>query len=1674
MALTIATNTGALMAAASATSVNKDMETSMERLSTGKRINSAADDAVGLAISTRMDSQVRAMNMQVRNASDGISLIQSAEGAMQETTNILQRMYELSVQASNSTFSDTDRTAIQAEVTQLQAEIDRIAGDTQFNGQNILDGNFLSKTLNVGFTSLGSIGVSISDQSSSELSGAGTTDALASLMSSVSNIALGADTQTAVASTTTAAVAKVDSQTLAINQTQFNIGQNDTQSLTSSTAVENVSAGSVAETFTTKDVGTAALTAQVNTITIGTGIGEGHVITITGVADADVVVTLDATTGVDENSASAAVATAINAATGSSVTAEAASTGGTLTLTANVGGTTFSATSTVATGGSVAVANTTANATSIAQVDTITLSGAFAEGDVLTLGGDDTATYTVLAADLTGTDAANRITIAAALVGALGTTTNTIAAVGDGTITVTAGTPGTAPTTTTISVATDTSATAALVNTTAATVTQGHGGTATVAGGGTTATGTITIGGTGFAVGASFGFTDGTNVSTYTISAEDIKATDVLTREAIATSFSAQINAGNELAAKGAATVSGAIITLAAGTGVLATNAATTTAAASGIETITLGGDFATGDQITIYGRDEAQRETSFTYTVTEDDASGATAAARIAAVTVSLDAEFDTAAATNKFVGVPTTANDGVSGITFTGSVNGDFDLRVEIIAKDGRQAMEAAGTTDVNIAYVDAAAGADGLDEVVDVRSYTIGGAVKDGDTISIQASGTDGSGTGATAVSYTVDSDDLVTDAAQSKSNAIDSFVSLFNNSDLGSRYDQAGGLLTASREGDDTIVFTAETASATSITFNADLTVTDRAAASVTITPETVTAATAGAAATADVVMTLGDNLKEGDVLSLAVTGALGDAVTYTVTRDDIGADADATIENVRDQLVAAINAASASSVTDSDAGVITAAADGDDIGTITLTATSTVAGSTFAFTLSETDHDPDADGTALTSTEATLATVTAGTATGPYEDDNGVATVSTQVVNMTSTTAEIEVGDVVELTVGDTTVSHTVVTGKATAEDVIAALAEKVNNPDGVGSSISTTAAGVITASADDGVLTLSSTNTGAASTFSVSTNTVNKAATTQASSVEFDAANALETGDKVRLSLSTQNYVEVEVTQDMVDLGTAGARLAVRDALVALSDNLENATLSADADDVDKINVTGTTAGVAFTATMTETQATAVKQQDLLTISGQIGRGDIFTADVGGFSASVTVTDEIAALRTNDERITAVRDALVTKMNETAAVTAVLTNIAASGTDGISITALTAGSAIDSTDSTTTNNTSIASQLQIDNVTLSGDAEEGDVFAIDLGDGNAVSYTVTSDDAAGATAADRLNAARDGLVAAAASLAGVVVTSGDDASVVLTAALAGTGFETSVTTTNAADVAQVEAVAFGNVEAGDTFTVSIGDESFSYTAQEGDDGAAVASQMQSSAAFTGKTLSVVDGALNITGAAGESFAAATASSNFAGGVQVDSLTVSGTVETGDVYSVTIDGAEISYSVADTDTAISDVSAGLVAAINSSTAGETLTASLNDDGSISLTGQTAGVGFTAVASVSDVGRSRDTIATVDVTSEDGAISAQAVIQSAIELVSATRAELGAIENRLTHTIDNLTNVTVNTEASKGRILDADFAAESTALSKAQILQQASTAMLAQANASKQSVLSLLQG
>jgi flagellin len=120
---------------------SRDLSSAMEQLSTGKRINSAADDAAGLAISSRMTAQIKGLDQAVRNANDGISLLQTAEGALIEVTNMLQRMRELNVQAGNDTYTDKDRTSLSLEYKQLVMEINRIASNTQWNGMSILDNN---------------------------------------------------------------------------------------------------------------------------------------------------------------------------------------------------------------------------------------------------------------------------------------------------------------------------------------------------------------------------------------------------------------------------------------------------------------------------------------------------------------------------------------------------------------------------------------------------------------------------------------------------------------------------------------------------------------------------------------------------------------------------------------------------------------------------------------------------------------------------------------------------------------------------------------------------------------------------------------------------------------------------------------------------------------------------------------------------------------------------------------------------------------------------------------------------------------------------------------------------------------------------------------------------------------------------------------------------------------------------------------------------------------------------------------------------------------------------------------------------------------------------------------------------------------------------------------------
>ncbi len=140
MGLQINTNVAAMNAYRNLSSTQSTMATSLERLSSGLRINRAADDAAGLAISEKLRSQSNGLNQATANAQDAISLVQTAEGALNETHSILQRMRTLAVQSANDTNTSDDRAAIQKEVTALNEELDRIAGTTQFNGQNLLDG----------------------------------------------------------------------------------------------------------------------------------------------------------------------------------------------------------------------------------------------------------------------------------------------------------------------------------------------------------------------------------------------------------------------------------------------------------------------------------------------------------------------------------------------------------------------------------------------------------------------------------------------------------------------------------------------------------------------------------------------------------------------------------------------------------------------------------------------------------------------------------------------------------------------------------------------------------------------------------------------------------------------------------------------------------------------------------------------------------------------------------------------------------------------------------------------------------------------------------------------------------------------------------------------------------------------------------------------------------------------------------------------------------------------------------------------------------------------------------------------------------------------------------------------------------------------------------------------
>jgi flagellin len=170
MSTVINTNLASLAAQRNLAVSGADVQTALERLSSGLRINSAKDDAAGLAIAERFSSQINGLATAKRNANDGVSLAQTAEGSLGETSKLLQRMRELAVQSANGTNSATDRAALQSEVNQLKSEVDRITGATQFNGQRLLDGTFTGKNFQVGANANETVSISISAANTTTLS----------------------------------------------------------------------------------------------------------------------------------------------------------------------------------------------------------------------------------------------------------------------------------------------------------------------------------------------------------------------------------------------------------------------------------------------------------------------------------------------------------------------------------------------------------------------------------------------------------------------------------------------------------------------------------------------------------------------------------------------------------------------------------------------------------------------------------------------------------------------------------------------------------------------------------------------------------------------------------------------------------------------------------------------------------------------------------------------------------------------------------------------------------------------------------------------------------------------------------------------------------------------------------------------------------------------------------------------------------------------------------------------------------------------------------------------------------------------------------------------------------------------------------------------------------------
>ena len=259
MAISINTNVASLNAQRNLSASQTNLAKSMQRLSSGLRINSAKDDAAGLAISDRMTSQIRGLNQATRNANDGISLAQTAEGAMQESTNILQRMRELAVQSANDTNSASDRASLQSEVDQLKQELTRIAETTTFNGKKLLDGSMISAQFQVGANAGETISFGIGSARSTDLGNH-------SLTTNNATAAQGIEVATAAA--TASAANNVEAQDLTI------VGKEGSEVVK---VAAGDSAAKIAEAVNTQSEKTGVTATAKTTATLGTLSADGSV-----------------------------------------------------------------------------------------------------------------------------------------------------------------------------------------------------------------------------------------------------------------------------------------------------------------------------------------------------------------------------------------------------------------------------------------------------------------------------------------------------------------------------------------------------------------------------------------------------------------------------------------------------------------------------------------------------------------------------------------------------------------------------------------------------------------------------------------------------------------------------------------------------------------------------------------------------------------------------------------------------------------------------------------------------------------------------------------------------------------------------------------------------------------------------------------------------------------------------------------------------------------------------------------------------------------------------------------------------------------------------------------------------------------------------------------------------